>query len=393
MGPKHGRHQLVLAVGVPVDQGDPGRRRRILVGQEGGGESGHPVPGLPQVGAPDLPSVLPVDPAEEAGYHLAQLDEHHVGVRAGLGEGRGPHAQEQLLVALPGAVDAEVGLGGRGQQAPDGVEGLGLHRRAPDEVAVARPLGVALGEVREEQWVQLGVGVEQPVHVAHVAGSERRLKHVRAPVVAVAAVGAPGVVGHVAGALLEVRHEPAPLEDLGQQVRGLLTGQVHPAELGHRVVAVLEEDPLVELLGPVEADGGVDGLVAGDVELAHELVEEQPPQALGAAAVTGEQGSLHHLGQVHQGEHRLIEVRDVPPEDGRLVGGELLSRVRGHGRSVGPAPRLFVDLGQWRRTILPSWAPASRRASASGKRSNASVASTGTGRPPATRAVTSSNSS
>jgi hypothetical protein len=37
---------------------------------------------------------------------------------------------------------------------------------------------------------------------------------------------------------------------------------VHPAELGDRVVAVLEEHPLVELLGPLEPDGGVDGLVA-----------------------------------------------------------------------------------------------------------------------------------
>jgi len=38
------------------------------------------------------------------------------------------------------------------------------------------------------------------------------------------------VVGHVAGGLLEVGHEAAPLEDLGQDVRGLLTGEVHTAE-------------------------------------------------------------------------------------------------------------------------------------------------------------------
>ena len=57
---------------------------------------------------------------------------------------------------------------------------------------------------------------------------------------------------------------------------------MHAAELGHRVVAVLEEHPVVELLGPAQADGGVDGLVAGDVEVADELVEEQPAQALRA---------------------------------------------------------------------------------------------------------------
>ena len=59
------------------------------------------------------------------------------------------------------------------------------------------------------------------------------------------------------------------------------------AELGDRVVAVLEEDPVVELLGPLEADGGVDRLVAGDVELADELVEEEPAQGLGASASSG----------------------------------------------------------------------------------------------------------
>ena len=60
------------------------------------------------------------------------------------------------------------------------------------------------------------------------------------------------------------------------------------AELGHRVVAVLEEHPVVELLGPGQADGGVDAVVAADVEVADELVQEEPPQALGRAGVAGE---------------------------------------------------------------------------------------------------------
>ena len=58
---------------------------------------------------------------------------------------------------------------------------------------------------------------------------------------------------------------------------------MHAAELGDGVVAVLEEHPVVELLGPPQADGGVDGEVAGDVEVADELVEEQPAQALRAS--------------------------------------------------------------------------------------------------------------
>ena len=107
---------------------------------------------------------------------------------------------------------------------------------------------------------------------------------------------------------------------------------MHAAELGDRVVAVLEEHPVVELLGPPEADGGVDGGVAADVEVADELVEEQAPQALGAAGVAGEERALHDLGQVDQGEHRTVEVREVAPEDVGLVGRELLGDVDGHRR-------------------------------------------------------------
>jgi hypothetical protein len=60
---------------------------------------------------------------------------------------------------------------------------------------------------------------------------------------------------------------------------------VHTTQLRHGVVAVLEEHLLVQLLGSLEADGGVDRDVAGDVEVADELVEEQAAQALWTAAV------------------------------------------------------------------------------------------------------------
>jgi hypothetical protein len=48
-----------------------------------------------------------------------------------------------------------------------------------------------------------------------------------------------------------------------------------PAELGDRVVAVVEEDPFVEFLGPVEPDRGIDGVIAAHIEITDELVEEQ----------------------------------------------------------------------------------------------------------------------
>ena len=106
---------------------------------------------------------------------------------------------------------------------------------------------------------------------------------------------------------------------------------MHAAELGDGVVAVLEEHALVELLGAPQADRRVDGEVAGEVEVADELVEEEPAQALVGARVPGEQRALHDLGQVGQREDGTVEIREVRPERGRFVVGELLRRVQ-HGR-------------------------------------------------------------
>ena len=110
-------------------------------------------------------------------------------------------------------------------------------------IAVDRGADV-IGDLAEQQRVR----VEQPVHVADVARTEPARQHRRVAVEAVAAADA-RVVGDVAGALLEVAHQPAPLEHLGEDVRCLLARQVHAAELGDRVVAVLEEHLLVQLLG------------------------------------------------------------------------------------------------------------------------------------------------
>ena len=147
---------------------------------------------LLQVGRPRPAPVGQVDPLQERRDHLAQLGQHQLGVGPGLGQRMGPHAQQQGLVGLAGAVDADVG-GGRGrQQAPQGVERLGPDRLAVGEVGVARRLGELPGEPRLHDRQQLGVGVEHAVHLAHVAGAERRIEDQRVPVVAVAAVGAAG---------------------------------------------------------------------------------------------------------------------------------------------------------------------------------------------------------
>ena len=106
---------------------------------------------------------------------------------------------------------------------------------------------------------------------------------------------------------------------------------MHAAELRDGVVAVLEEHALVELLGALQADGRVDGEVAGEVEIADELVEEEPAQALVGARVAREQRALHDLGQVDQREDRPVEIREIRPERRRFVVGERLRRVE-HGR-------------------------------------------------------------
>ena len=111
---------------------------------------------------------------------------------------------------------------------------------------------------------------------------------------------------------------------------------MHAAELRDRVVAVFEEDPLVELFGPTQSHGRVDAEVARQVEIADELVEEEPAQALRTTRVAGEQGALHDLGQVHEGEHGPVEVREVRPEGGGFVVGEAFGHVR-HGLAMVPA--------------------------------------------------------
>ncbi len=234
-----------------------------------------------QVGGPLAPALGDVDSLQEGGDHFAQLGEHQVRIRARLGQRVRAHAQEQLLVGLARPVDPDVRQRRRRQEAAERVERLGTRRLPVDEVAVTRLLGKSLGDPCLHHRQQLAVRVEDPVHLPHVARAVRRLEDLRRPVIAVLPVVEPMVVCDVARRLLQVRHEAAPLEHLGQHVRRLLARQVDAAELGHRIVAVLDEDALVELLRAGQADGGVDGRVPRHVEVADELVEEEPAQVLG----------------------------------------------------------------------------------------------------------------
>ena len=277
-----------------------------------------------QVGRPLAAALLDVDALQERRDHLAQFDEHHVGVLARLGQRVRAHAQQQLLVGLARPVQADVGEGGCGKHAAQRVERLGARRLAVHEVAVTGLLGELLGHPGLHAREERAVGVEDSVHLAHEAGAVLGVEQFGWPEVAVLPVVEPLVVRDVARRLLEVGHETSPLEDLRQHVGGLLAGEVDAAELCDRVVAVLDEDPLVELLGALQADRRVHRRVTGDVEVPDELLEEEPPQALGRAGVPCEEGAFDHFRQVDQGKHRLVQVGHVAAEDRLLVRGEAL---------------------------------------------------------------------
>ena len=82
------------------------------------------------------------------------------------------------------------------------------------------------------------------------------MTNLRGHVIAEAAMELVGV-GHVACGLLEVHHQSAALEDLGQNVRDVFARDVRAAQLRDRVVSVLVEHPSVELLGSRRSNSGL----------------------------------------------------------------------------------------------------------------------------------------
>jgi hypothetical protein len=169
-----------------------------------------------------------------------------------------------------------------------------------------------------------------------------------APVAVAEAVAHGGVVGHVARGLLEVGGKPAALEDLRHDVRDPLARDVRAPELGDGVVAVADEDALVELPGAL-ALLAVERLTRRGV--GGELVQVQPPQRALVAGVAREQCALDRLRQVDEREDRPVEVREMRGEEGSLLVGEGLDRIvhaalatlprRAAGAPVPPSPLLL----------------------------------------------------
>ena len=345
-----GRSHLELGVGIPVHQGHLGPRLRGE--REPGGEFLHARRRLGEVVAPGPAPLGQVHPADEGGDDPAQLGQHPVAVLARLPQRVGSHPQEERLVGLAAGVDAQVGEGGRRQKAAQVVVGAGADGGAVHGVGVGLGLRVPGPVVLFEYVHQPGVHGEEVVESLAVRRLCRRAADLRRDQIAESAAEGP-VEAQISGALLQIGSQPAALEDLGQQVRGLFAGQVRAAELGHGVVAELGEHLLVQGLGPGHADRLV--LPAevlghgGDPDLRDvvELVEEQPPQRAGGTAVAGEQGPFDNLGQVDQGEDRLSGVGEEPLEHRGLGGGELFPEVLQAARSRGSGGRSHGDEVTW----------------------------------------------
>ena len=360
--------EQVLFAAVDVDQLDRGGVVAAVAAVEP--EPGDPALGLLaallQVGDPLAAALGPLDPGDEARHHPLQLGQDHAAVLARLRQRRGHQPQDQLLVGLAGGVDADVAERRRRQQAAQQVQRLGPDRAPPGALGLAVAARPALRRPVLDLLQRARVDPEQLVHRAPELGAEL--------VVAVEAVAAAGhrlVVGDVAGRLLQVGGEAAALEQLGEDVGDPLAGDVGAADLGDRVVAVADEDALVELRGP-GALLVVEGAPARR-RVGRELLEKEPPDRPGIPRIAGKKRPFDGLRQVDEGEYGPVEVGEVGSEDRSLLGAEFLDRVahsahRSGGRrraaltrigSAGSQPWAYLHFDDCHEPPIPS--PIGRR--------------------------------
>jgi hypothetical protein len=123
--------------------------------------------------------------------------------------------------------------------------------------------------------------------------------------------------------LLEIGHQPTPLEHLGEDVGYALARYVRSAQLGDRVVTVLAEDSGEEPIGPLETNGILRRMC---LYVVNELVEEKTANRLGRTGVSSKQRTLDDLWEVGENEDRTIDIAEVRPEETTLLGGESFGR-------------------------------------------------------------------
>ena len=253
----------------------------------------------------------------------------------------------------------------RAEGEPEAAHARSIRAKALD---LLRGLGLvggareALGGPGLHARKRFGVGTEEEVNRRLVLGAELGV----APVAVAQPVGDRRVVGDVARGLLQIRGQPAALQQLRHHVRDPLAGDVRSAELGHRVVAVAEEDALVELAGALAllaVEGGV------DARLGRELVQVEPAQRALVAGVAGEHRALDRLRQPDQREDRPVEVREMWLERGALRLAEALDGVVHAGRVRVHLPSRGTGGPSAARSGFPQTLPSlSRRSSPSTRR-------------------------
>ena len=182
---------------------------------------------------PSAAAIRLIETRQERRNDLAQLDQHFVGAGTHLEQRMGAHAQQQRLERLAAAEQSDVRLRRGRQETAKGVERLRPDGGAVHAFGVVGAARVARREVLLHPRNPLGVALERGVHGADVLLAQRPGLELGGQVVAPAIVQAIGV-GHIPRRLLEIGHEPAPLEHLRQHVRDVLARDVRAAELGDR---------------------------------------------------------------------------------------------------------------------------------------------------------------
>jgi len=72
---------------------------------------------------------------------------------------------------------------------------------------------------------------------------------------------------------------------------------------------------LIELFGFRKANRSVDRVIARNVEVFDELVQEQPPKAFMGSAISGKQRPFDYFRQINQRKNGLVQVGEVPTKD------------------------------------------------------------------------------
>jgi hypothetical protein len=283
--------------------------------------------------------VAPLRALHERRDEPAELRLHRAAEVAALGERARVEAVQEVLERLAGREDAEVRERRARQVAPHHVACVRAHGRAVRPLRRLQEVLVPLDVLPGERLARLRVpdldGLDRedlldvPDHRVDLRGVRRKeAVHERREGRAVARReqrllalpeevprGVPLVEADVARGLLEERDPDARvLERLRGDVRRPFHGHVRGAKLRDGVVAVADEDAVVERAGPPERLAVVRRRPAGEEAFrepfpAHELVEEDAAEALRRPAVAREEGACDFLREL-QPENGRVDVRE-----------------------------------------------------------------------------------